>query len=526
MKRIVFILTVITGLIFNSCEVTDFDLQDNPNELTPGAVSPDFLLNEIQILFVESMNDLSITTDDIMRYEAMMDSYTDIAEPSTLNGEWDDVYALRTNLKILEELAEENETLLFHRGMAKILNAYAMATLVDYLGDIPYTEANDPTNFNPKADDDAAIYQALLDEIDLAINDLSNATFTPELDIYFDGDAAKWIKLANSLKVKMLLNMGDTSGINALIAEGNLITSEEDDFYFQYSTAEVPDSRHPYFVRAYLADGPGEYMGNYFMWLLKDSKSIQDPRLRYYVYRQTNQNPQDVTSGDFLRCDGDPSFDYCYIGDYYWGRDHGDDSSTPNDRSLKTVYGLYPAGGTFDADNAVSVSGTTHIGGAGIFPVLLSSYMKFLQAEAVLSLGASGDAQALLEEGIRESMQKVANFSTVGVDSNYAASQTDIEDYVEEVLSEYSAAIGNEQKLDLVIREYYIAAYGNSIEAYNAYRRTGYPSNIQIPIKNETIAFPRTISLPKKAVDTNTNLQQRPVTNQVFWDTNPTGFIK
>lgn len=524
MKKITLILTVIVGLIFNSCEVTDFDMQDSPNKLTPSDASPDYILNKIQLLFVEGMNDLSISSDDIMRYEAMGDTYTDIAEPSTLNGEWDDIYELRTNLKIIEELAEQDDNVLFHRGMAKILNAYAMTTLVDYLGDIPYTEANDANNFNPSADDDASIYQALLEDIDLAIFDLQNANVTPELDIYFGGDASKWIKLANSLKVKMLLNMGDVNEINSLLAEGNIITSIEDDFYFQYSTAEVPDSRHPYYGRGYLSDGFSQYMGNYFLWLLKDSKNVQDPRLRYYIYRQTNQNPQDVTSGNFLRCDGNPIYDYCYVGDYYWGRDHGDKSSVPNDRFLRSVYGLYPGGGAFDADNGVSVLNTTNLGGAGIFPVLLSSYMKFLQAEGVLSLGVSGDAKALLEEGIRESMQKVLSFSAV--DPLYAATQTDVDSYVQEVLTEYDNAVGNEEKLDIVIREYYIAGYGNSIEAYNAYRRTGYPSNIQIPIQDETIPFPRTFSLPKAAVDGNTNLEQRPVTNQVFWDTNPAGFIK
>ncbi len=524
MKKIIIVLTVIAGLVFNSCEVADFDLQEDPNELTPTSVSPDFLLNEIQVAFGQVMSTLSLNTDDVMRYEAMTATYQDIAEADALDGEWNDMYEMRENVKVLVNLASTNDALSFHRGIARILHAYGMATLVDYLGDIPFTEANVAGEFDPVPDDDATIYTSLLADIDLAIEDLNNATFEPALDIYFDGDASKWIKLANSLKLRLYLNIGNASEINALLAEDNFI-SPAGDFQFQYSEVSGPESRHPYFVRAYLSGGLNQYMGNYFMWLLKDSKTVRDPRLRYYVYRQTNVNPQDLTTGNFLRCEQGDVFDFCYVGDFYWGRDHGDGSTRPADRLLKAIYGVYPTGGAFDADDAISgFTNDSNLGGVGIFPILLASYVDFLKAEAVLSLGANGDAAAFLESGIRNSMDKVLNFSTV--DASFAATQGDVDDYVANVLAEYTLAASDQEKLDIVIREYYLAAYGNSIEAYNAYRRTGYPSNIQIPILAENIPFPRTFSLPADAVARNSSLNQRPITNQVFWDTNPAGFIK
>lgn len=521
MKKIVITISILTGILFGSCETTDFDLQDDPNQLTPNSVSPDFLLNEIQIRFEESMSAISINTDDVMRYEAMSDTYADIAEPGALDGEWNDVYALRENMLLIERLAAEDENLRFHRGIAKVLHAYAMATLVDYLGDIPFSEANSALEtFNPAPDDDETIYTALLEDIDLAIEDFNNITFVPSLDLFFDGDAAKWIKLANSLKFKMLVNIGSTSGINALLAEDNLIKTAEDDFQFQYSTSATPaDSRHPYFDRSYTTEGQSQYMGNYFIWLLKDSKTVRDPRLRYYIYRQTNADP----TGGFLRCEGNPIYDFCYTGDFYWGRDHGDDIPRPNDRFLKTIYGLYPAGGAFDADNPASGQDSDNLGGAGVLPVLLSSHVKFLKAEATLRLGANGDAAVSLQAGIRESMDKVLKFSEESIDT-LAATSANVDDYVAEVMDEYDAA-STDEKLDIVIRELYIATYGNSIEAYNAYRRTGLPSNLQIPIINESISFPRTFSLPEDPINRNSSLNQRPITNKVFWDTNPDGFI-
>lgn len=519
MKKSIILIIAIVGLLFNSCEVTDFDLQENPNQLTPDAISPDFLLNEIQLQFSEYIRTLSLNTDDVMRYENMSDTYADIAEPSALNGEWDLAYKMRENTKILENLAVDNDALLFHRGVAKILHAYGFATLVDYLGDVPFTEANIAGNFNPGSDDDAGIYEMLIADIDLGITDLNNATVEPQLDLYFGGDASKWVKLANSLKLKLYVNMGSVNEINSLIADGNLITALSDDFQFQHSNALTPESRHLYFRRGYLPSGFTQYMGNYFMWLLKDSKTVRDPRLRYYIYRQTNIDP----TGGFLKCEQGDVFDFCYIGDFYWGRDHGDDQTRPADGELKATYGIYPGGGTFDADQGIPANETTdNLDGAGIFPILLASYVDFLKAEAVLSLETNGDSAAFLESGIRKSMDKVLNFGSVN--SSFAATQDDVNAYVENVMAEYTLASNNE-KLDIVMREYYLAAYGNSIEAYNGYRRTGLPSNIQIPIKEKNVPFPRTFSLPGDEVSRNSSINQRPITNQVFWDTNPAGFI-
>lgn len=522
------------SIAFSSCELTDFEFQDDPNELSQKSVNPDFILNEIQILFIHVMQDLSLNTDDIMRYEAMSDTYTDVAEASAINGEWTDLYALGVNFKTLEALAINNDEIRFHMGIARILKAYSFTSMVDYVGDIPFLEANNPEDFpNPKADSGADIYTTALTEIDAAITDFNNASTIPLTDLYYKGDKEKWIKLANTLKLRLLINRRLTDAteskkaINDLISTNNLIVSIDDDFQFSYSNAATPESRSEYYQRAYLSDGPSEYIGNYFLWMLKDSKSARDPRLRYYIYRQTLQHPGDL---GMLRCSDDggatlfDGFDFCYVGAFYWGRDHGDDDTRPADRFLKSIYGLYPAGGAFDTDNGIAATESANLGGAGLFPVFLSSYTNFLKAEAALTLETTGDPIILLETAIRNSMEKVLGFAAV--DATFAATTTDVDNYVAEVMSDYTAAATHEEKLDIVIREYYLAAFGNSMESYNAYRRTGYPSNIQEPIKNENIPFPRSFPYPEDAINTNTSLVVKPVTIKVFWDTNPDGFIK
>ena len=146
--------------------------------------------------------------------------------------------------------------------------------------------------------------------------------------------------------------------------------------------------------------------------------------------------------------------------------------------------GVYPAGGAFDNNqfNRVDSSNTQTLNGEGINPIFLSSFTHFALAEAGLDLGVGVDARALLEAGISLSMDKVTDFSgsltTTDEDDetiDYAATSADISDYIARVLAEYDAASGNDAKLAIVIREWYIASWGNGIEPYNMYRRTGYP---------------------------------------------------
>ena len=75
----------------------------------------------------------------------------------------------------------------------------------------------------------------------------------------------------------------------------------------------------------------------------------------------------------------------------------------------------------------------------------------------------------------------------------------------------------------IVVREWYIASWGNGIEPYNMYRRTGYPT-LQTGVVPVGV-FPRSFRYPASEVNTNPNVQQTTADNQVFWDTNPAGFI-
>ncbi len=526
MKNKIYNLLIIACLLcFATCEVSEFgeELQIDPNTITPNSASPDFLLNEIQIEVAELLQDLNRTSDEIMRYTNLNDSYSGVADPSSLNFEWIKYYALLEDASTLNGLIENDANFNFYNGMSKILTSLATVTMVDYLGDIPFSQANRANEgiFNPSSDDDNEIYNVLIERIRSAKSDFSSGALAPETDLYYNGDESKWIKLANSLEFKMLVNMKDQTSLNNLIAEDNFISSKADDFEFKYSEQIDPLSQHPDFVDGYVVGGQVTYMGNSFINLLMNGKTMADPRIRYYLFRQVDSDPP----SSIINCPNSDIFDFCYLGNFYLGRDHGDVRPSASDRNIKTIYGLYPVGGAFDANNAVPGAEAAHFSGTGILPILLSSFIDFYRAEAAISLNTTDDPATLLESGIRSSMDKVTTFLNVEADTAYAASQIDIDNYVNEVMDNFNAADDN-GRLDIILEEFYLASYGNSTESYNGYRRTGYPSSLQIPIENENVPFPRTFSLPVDAVNSNSNLNQRSITTQVFWDTNPAGFIK
>jgi hypothetical protein len=83
------------------------------------------------------------------------------------------------------------------------------------------------------------------------------------------------------------------AGINALISGGALLANG-DDFVFRFGTTNAdPDSRHPKFAGQY-TNGGGDYQSTDFMHHLTVEKGFDDPRTRYYIYRQVLTNTTSV----------------------------------------------------------------------------------------------------------------------------------------------------------------------------------------------------------------------------------------
>ena len=424
--------------------------------------------------------------------------------------------------------------------------------MVDFYGDVPYTSAiQGLDNLNPTADSGAAIYEAALGLLDDAIANFTTEdnTADPSNDYYYDGDWDNWVKLANSLKLKIyaqsrLVDGGAIDAFNAIIAGGDYITSVDEDFQFEWGTNVVnPDSRHPNYIDNYTPQGSADYMSNWLMNYMDNSKvengvaiyEDSDPRIRYYYYRQSATTPGAIDSEgpnqQTLSCSVEPipehyvdgGFTFCYLPNGYWGRDHGDDDGTPPDGPLKTTYGVYPAGGEFDDSEFSAVDLGSGGGGAGIIPIFLAQTIDFLQAEIAYATGDIPGARAFLSDGVTKSIEKTMAFGALDADADLSLAPTsdDVDDYVAEVEALYDAAVGDE-KLNLIAKEFWVALYGNGIDAYNFYRRTGYPNDLQANLEPEPGSFIRSFLYPAVYANNNSSVTQKSsVTVKVFWDNNP-----
>ncbi|MCK5068489.1 MAG: SusD/RagB family nutrient-binding outer membrane lipoprotein [Bacteroidales bacterium] len=548
MKKTIILIsvTLLLGLLTGACDFFDLDLTEDPDAVVLSDANPDYALNAMQ---VDLKNLLS--NDDPANWRGVNrlgmevsrmiikwgGTYENAYNPTEFDQVWTRSYeGILMDAHTFLPIYEENEWWI-HAGITKVLQAYVLVTLVDFFGDVPWTESFDATNFNPSADDDAGIYDVALAKLDEAIADLAkDALATPSNDMYYDGDPDAWITLAKSLKLKIRLNLrlvdesGSTAAINSLIADGDLIGAPEQNWIFDYSrVTDNPDSRHPYFIYNYL-NGGNTYMANYFMWTLYNEKAVVDPRIRYYFYRQRT-----VSSEDFqeLPCVGTDrpahypvDIPYCTLEDGYWGRDHLDDDGIPPDTKGRTLWGVYPAGGEFDMDQGLSATASSGMQGAGAEMIMLDNFVKFMLAESALTLGTTGDPRQLLLEAVESSISHVMAFGEEMASQDYIPTQEDIDDYLTEVGTLYDNATTDDERLEVLVKEYYIALFGNGVEVYNLVKRTGMPSNLQPALLADPGDFPRTFNYPANCVNLNSSISQKPHTVQTFWDTNPAGIIQ
>jgi hypothetical protein len=538
-KKIVGILILFLGTLFyTSCETIDMDKKTDPNVLSPANADVDFYLNGVQINFAKNMQSYGRTAMEVTRITNMYGrTYSNAYSPEILDSRWETSYqSILKNIQLMNVKAEE-KGLNYHIGMGQVIEAFTIVNLVDFFGDIPYREALG-TNLNPAIDPGAQVYAdaiVLLDKAIVNFSGTSNVTTTFN-DFYYKKDWDKWINLANSIKMKIyiqsrLVDATALSKFNAIVDSGNYISTSEGDFQFEWNTnVNNPDARSPLYADNYLTTGTSEYQSNWFMDLMQTDKSVPDPRMQFYFYRQVGSSigidpttlkcyiepePQHYTDGGFV---------YCIADNGYWGRDHGDNFGIPPDATKKTAYGVYPAGGRFDDKTFEAVDNLVGAKGAGITPIFLASTVDFLRAEAALN-GGTGDAKALILAGVDKSFTKVKSFGARDLGANLAKAplQAKYDTYLSDLNDQYDAAGTKDSQMEILAKEFFVSLFGNGIDAFNFYRRTGFPVRIQPNLEPTPGGFIRSFYYPSAEASTNSNITQKAnVTTRVFWDNNPT----
>lgn len=553
----------VTILILSGCETFDLDQTENPSTPDKNLLDPVYAFNYAQLTLPDFVDSANSFTQRVTRQMAMTggNTYENAFAGVNFNANWTTGYLILNAIKTMEPKAQQNGQT-FILGASKVIRCYVLMTLVDMYGDIPYSEALQGLegNLTPRYDNDKDVYAGIYNELNDAIallNSPNSDAAGKARDLYYGGEKgnaapSKWVTVAKTLKLKMLNNarlVGSvgTFSVDAeatlLMNENDLIDTKEEDFAFKYGTNRVnPNSRHPLYNDQYEANG-GAYLGNYFIWAVATEKgAIKDPREFYYFFKQSSsttaqlstqtlpckddgrQNPKYLLEeyGSFYNTALTP---FCTVvgassGATYVGRDHGDASGIPNDANVRTVAGLYPIGGSIGVSNTaadVQQNGTSGALGEGIMPIMLTSYTHFIKAELHHTVFADPIlARADLKKAIEESIDKVTTFLP-DQPGEVPPTASEITTYVNFVLAKYDDVSVSKQ-LELIIKEYYIAAWGNGIEPYNSYRRTGYPSNFQPVLEEISGAYYNTAFYSDYSVNNNPNTPSSVRTRRVFWD--------
>ena len=226
MRNIIKCLILIVGFSLASCEGLVDGINDNPNDLTPNDIAPEFFLTGAMLANSVAqgghMNRISGMWSG--QLEGFASLYSNIYGYSISTAEsigtWSRVYiGVITNVRYIRERAPDNDLLV---GISKVLEAHAIGTLASLCGDIPYSEIRNDNIADPKFDSQTAVFADLIALLESAATNLSNASSNSNLtqDIYFEGDADKWLAVANTLRARYLLQTKDYAGAYAAAQNG------------------------------------------------------------------------------------------------------------------------------------------------------------------------------------------------------------------------------------------------------------------------------------------------------------------
>jgi hypothetical protein len=421
---------------------------------------------------------------------------------SDQNNVWSSIFSTTLNdleLVIKQTTANGSPN---YSGVAKILKAYKYSQVVDVWGDVPYTEAQLlDENLQPHYDDDAAIYPKLITLLNEGIAEVSATTsnFSPGSNsVMYTGTFStvktNWIKLANTLKLRLYLHYSKKDPVFALAqltalinSGGPFMTSNADGF--QMAFYNVSGQRNP--IGQFEVSRPNYLFADAFMVDMMNAKA--DPRRPFYF------TPFPWTSSPATYLGVSPgasvSINFSRIHTFLRGAATG----TPTTNADPAKATLNAAGGI--TSNALSYSQAA--------PQRLLPYSEycFIRAEAAL-MGVPGTtAQQWFTDGITASMQEA------GVSAGNIATY---------ITANGTLAGTPAQMLKQIIEEKYIALFGVSVEPWTDWRRTGYPAIT--PVSNRITSVtnvPRTLFYPQSEIDLNPNCPGQKAADlqaKVFWD--------
>lgn len=455
--KYIFGLLLVTSAF--SCK-KDLDINTNPNQ--PLAATVNTVLPQAIVATANNLPQFNFYGGQVAGYFANgggVSGWGSIISYNYQNDEfaalWGNTYDILTDVKYIIDQSGSDATKKEFSAAAKVLKAYNFELLVDTYNDVPYTEANlGLANIQPRYDKAADIYKNLADLCDQAIATFKTVTTaTPAFvsaDPLYAGSATKWAQLANTIKLKLILKgQGKVTFTNTTFDAIGFIST---DALVQPVYTKIAGKQNPTWNR-WAYDASGTAVGaasNYALtpWIMSfyDGSHISDVGRAKAMFKSSTSTA--VNQLGYQLADA--------------GR-----GAAPSSWFVGSSATTYDKIGVLKGPDASQ-------------PIMLAAESYFLQAEANLKNLVAGTASTNYASGVTASFNYLYMDNT-GVVPSTRNVATDVAAYYTanagNKLVDFSAATTDAQKLEAIITQKYIAfnmTFGH--EAWNEYRRTGYPS--------------------------------------------------
>ena len=382
---------------------------------------------------------------------------------------------------------------------------YQMYT--ETFGMVPFSEAGVDGILTPKYDTQAQIYQGIIADLDQAMATIGDTQRTGlgvndvgVNDVYCGGDLQQWKRMANSLKLRIASRAVGAPGANfAAIAiteamsnplldagSGN-VTMTKDFVISEWNSSSYGDIWWDF-----ASNGPVAQWA-VSATLVNALKDNTDPRLPQFAsaakggtmtFEDQGTDPDfanrlnvtmsnmDKANINYTHTQSGTSHTIVMPGGQYLGQP---------ERLHADMLPFMPLAMFSEPSETL-----TQIRGQQVDAykevIMTSAESYFLQAEAIVKGNGTGDAQAMMNAGITESM------SFWGVSSGDAAT------YIANAALADISTGSTDEMLEKIAMQRWISAFTDGFEAWAVVRDTGYPANLAVGVSDQSIYSLGTLS--------------------------------
>lgn len=361
---------------------------------------------------------------------------------------WRSVYSneMKSVVDIIDKTSADPEAVNMN-AVGKIMKVMIAQRLTDIYGDVPYSEAGlgfSKGIVTPKYDKQQDIYNLFFAELQEAFTQLNAGGGAVKGDLFYNGDIAKWKKLANTMRLRLAMRISEVSPAEAekqakIAFQNGVFESNADNcimrhlnFPFNDNPATL-DFRGNGLSYGFISDQQGDHFSSILINYLRDNG---DPRLTMLATaRKANSSGVPPKPGESL-------YEGVIPGNFIWEVVGGSEAVSdiqPYYQQLTTPY--------------------LHVS---------YSESQLLLAEAAYRGWVSGTAADYYKKGVEAGVKQLEVYGAP------AASQASINTY----LTAKPLVAGTEK--EQIATQLWVTYLFNSIEAYSNWRRTGFPRLVPI----------------------------------------------